>query len=161
MSLSLLADLSTIIQAVFVAISLGFIWYQLRQANKLARAANVQALTEQAAAFNSLLYQDEKLAKLWYSSGENLEKTGNTADRQRYREMLVQWLIFHQNIYYQWQQGLLDKDIYIGWDVDLKFTVHRHNLAIVTKDIKSSFPGSFGAYIFKLQKEQYTSGLEY
>src|SRR6185436_10381081 len=99
---------STIAQGVVVMLSLAFIIFQLRQSAQLARAANVQALTEQAAAFNAILYQDEKLCALWYSFGKDLEaRPERDIDRLRYREMLVQWLIMHQNIYYQSRRKLL------------------------------------------------------
>src|SRR5262245_18883992 len=97
MTLEQLANVSTIVQGFVVVVSIGFILYQLRQTTLLAKAANVQSLTEQAAAFNSLLFQNSDLAKLWYSYGTDIEK----ADREKrlqYREMLTQWLIFHQNI---------------------------------------------------------------
>ena len=106
-----LANISQIAQAAFVVVSFGFIWYELRQSKKLAKAANTQSLAEHAASFNSLLIQNEKLAELWYSYGDKLDGASQ-CDRLRYREMLVQWLIFHENIYYQHRIGLLDQEIY-------------------------------------------------
>jgi len=161
MKLSDWADVSTVIQAIFVAISLIFILFQLRQGNKLARAANAQALAEQAAAFNALLYQDEKLAQLWYSGGKNLEDLDKMVDKHRYRELIGQWLIFHENIYYQWRQGLLDKDIYDGWHNDLRFTVHRHNLSLITSNIEKYFPNKFGILITQLQSAKYLDEFRY
>ena len=88
------ANVSTIIQGFVVTASVGFILYQLWQTTRLTRAANVQSLTEQAAAFNSLLFEHPELATLWYSYGKNIEGA-DRADFLRYREMLVQWLIMH------------------------------------------------------------------
>jgi len=62
MSLTDLANISTIAQAILVIVSLGFIWFQLRQSVGLAKAANSQALVEHAAAFNALLIQNSELA---------------------------------------------------------------------------------------------------
>ncbi|MBZ8183311.1 hypothetical protein [Oscillatoria salina] len=107
MSLQDLANISQIAQAVLVVVSLGFIWYQLREGVRLAKSENARSLAEQAGAFNSLLIQNADLAELWYSYGRKLEQDGEI-DRLRYREMLVQWLIFHEYIYYQWKQKLLD-----------------------------------------------------
>jgi hypothetical protein len=147
MTLNDWADVSAIVQAVIVILSLGFIWYQLQQNTKLAKAANIQALTEQAAAFNALLYENEELCELWYSYGKNLD---TKLKRQRYREMMVQWLIFHQNIYYQRRQGLLEVEIYQGWLDDLKGTIKDHDLEVVSANLQGLFPGAFGQHLAEL-----------
>jgi hypothetical protein len=150
--LSDLTNYSQIVQAVVVVISLIFVVYELRQNRELAKAANTQALTEHAASFNSMLIQDGKLAELWYSFGRELD--GATAsDRLRYREMLVQWLIFHENIYRQHKNGLLDEETYNSWLWDLKHTVKNHNLGAVTPSLQEVFPGSFGQHLLELKSE--------
>jgi hypothetical protein len=142
------ANISVIVQAFLIVISLGLIWYQLRESSKLAKAANVQSLTEQAAAFNALLYENEELSKLWYSYGRGLD---TNIKKQRYKEMMVQWLIFHQNIYYQRKNRLLDTEIYQPWLEDLKFTVKYHNLGLVATNLLELFPGPFGQHLAKIE----------
>ncbi len=106
-----LANISQIAQAVLVVVSLGFIRYQLREGARLARSENARSLAEQAGAFNSLLIQNANLAELWYSDARKVEQDGEIA-RLRYGEVLVQWLIFYEYIYYQWKQKLLDDEMY-------------------------------------------------
>ena len=154
MTLNELASWSTIIQTVFVVISLIFIWRQLKQSTELAKAANVQALVEHASSFNSMLIQDEEISRLWYSYGNNLKKA---ADIQRYRELIVQWLIFHENVYYQYSKGLLDRHLYQAWREELKYVVHTQKLAYVTDDLELFFPSGFGKHILELQKEKFIS----
>ncbi|HEX8457677.1 MAG TPA: hypothetical protein VF656_10305 [Pyrinomonadaceae bacterium] len=148
MSLTDLANISTIAQAILVIISLFFIWYQLRQSTELVKAANSQALVEHAASFNALLIENGDLADLWYGFGQSFP---DETSAKRYRELLVQWLIFHENIYYQRRRGLLDSEIYNSWLEDLKFTVNHHNVEIVTKDIRKFFPGKFGDHMIELK----------
>ncbi len=148
MTLADLANISTIAQAILVIVSLGFIWHQLRQSTKLAKAANSQALVEHAASFNAMLIQSSELAKLWYLFGQNISDAISVV---RYRELLVQWLIFHENIYYQWRKGLLDSETYNSWLEDLKHTVSNHNLELVSKDVRKIFPGKFGNHILELK----------
>ena len=150
MSLTDLASVSTIAQAVLVIISLGFILYQLRQGTKLAKAANSQAIAEQALSFNSLLIEHSDVAGLWYSYGKGFPSTDKT-NEYRYRELLVQWLILHENIYYQWKKGLLDTEIYTSWLEDLKYTVKEHNLKVISDDVRQFFPGKFGDHIVELR----------
>jgi hypothetical protein len=150
MSLEQLAYLSTIVQAVLVVISLLFIYFQLRQNTELARAANAQSLVEHAGSFNSMLIQNKDLATLWYSHGKDFK---NPIDEQRYRELIVQWLIFHENIYYQHKKKLLDDVIYNSWRTDLKYTVQHHNLSALGQDWDTFFPGEFGHHLAQLRKE--------
>ncbi len=64
MTLQDLANISQIAQAALVVVSLGFIWYQLREGVRLAKSENARSLAEQAGAFNSLLIQNADLAEL-------------------------------------------------------------------------------------------------
>ena len=157
MTLNELASWSTIIQTIFVVISLLFIWRQLRQSTELAKAANVQALVEQAGSFNSMLIQDKEIAQLWYSHGKNFK---TVSDAQRYRELMVQWLIFHENVYYQHNNGLLDDRLYQSWREELKYFVHVQNLGVVTSDFELFFPSGFGKHIMELQQEEFNSNFE-
>ena len=73
MSLQDLANFSQIVQAILVVVSLGFIWYQLREGVRLAKSENARSLAEQAESFNSIIVQNADLAELWYSYGQRLE----------------------------------------------------------------------------------------
>ncbi len=150
MSLEQLASISTIVQAALVVISLLFIYFQLRQNAELAKAANTQALVEHAGAFNSMLIQNKDLATLWYSYGKEFK---SVVDAQRYRELIAQWLIFHEHIYYQHKKKLLDDMIYNSWHYDLKYTVQHHNLGALGQDIDTLFPGEFGHHLAQVSKE--------
>ena len=147
MTLNDWAAVSTIAQAILVVISLGFIWYQLRESTKLAKAENVRALVEQAAAFHAPLYQDGQLGELWYTFGR---KFRDDTEKLKYHEMIVQWLLFHENIYYQHSQGLLAEEIYQSWLVDLKATMGEHNTDLI--DIKGLFPGQYGLHLLELKE---------
>ena len=149
--LEILASWSTIAQAAFVVVSLLFIWRQLKQATHLARAANANALTNQAAEFNSLLFQNGELAELWYSYGRSPGELSRT-DRLRYREMMTQWLIFHENIHHQWQAGLLDEEVYRPWKNDLSRTLANHNLERFIGDPDTLFSRKFSAHMKKLRR---------
>lgn len=150
--LELGAAASTIVQAVLVIVSLYLVVKQLRQNTSLTKAANAQSLVEHAAMLNTLLMQDAELAALWYSGGKIQPDDPDKMYRERYREMLVQWLIFHENIFYQNQAGLLDPVVYKSWKRDLEFTVKDHDLSVVADDLRSFFPGGFGERLMALMK---------
>lgn len=87
MALQDFANISQIAQVVLVVISLGFIWYQLREGVRLAKPENARSLAEQAGAFNLLLIQNADLAELWYSYGRRLEQDGEIALRRHLSQL--------------------------------------------------------------------------
>lgn len=152
-SLQNIVDISQIAQTALVVISLFFVWYQLREGVRFARAENARSLVEHSSSFNSLLIQDSELTTLWYTHGKEIDQASPT-NRARYREMLVQWLIFHENIYYQNKKNLLDEEVYDAWLADLSFTVENHDLAIISDEIEDFFPGDFGKHLKELSAKQ-------
>ena len=143
-----LADISTIVQSILVVTSLVFIWFQLRQSTELTKAANAQALVEHFTNFNALLMENPEVASLWYAKGKRLHKE---EDFQRYRELLVLWLIIHENVYYQYSKRLLDQQIYQSWHIDLRDTVREHNLNLLGVDVAQLFPGKYGQHLLSLK----------
>ena len=65
MSLSDLASIAIIVQGMLFVISIGLVWYQLRENTRMIRAANTQKLVELSTPFNLQLAQDRGLTELW------------------------------------------------------------------------------------------------
>lgn len=151
MTLEQWAYLSTIGQFVLILASVIVISFQLRLGSKLAKAANGQSLAAQACSFNALLIQDADVARIWYSHGRGLDDPTfeGLAATERYRELLVQWLILHEHVFYE--KKLLDRDLYDSWDADLKETVNKHALNLVADPISSIFQGEFGKHLLELK----------
>lgn len=117
--LQTLANASTIVQGVFFIVSVFFIWYQIREHNRLTRAANTQSLVALSSPFLLQLSQDRKLAELWVDGTNNLGQMDGV-ERFRYQQLLFWWLILHENIYYQYHSGLVDESMYRGWQTELR-----------------------------------------
>lgn len=124
-----LANIAIIIQTAFFIISVFFIGYQIRERNQLARAANTKALVEVSAPFLLQLSQDRNLAELWVNGAKNYA-TLDDVDRFRYTQLVAWWLIYHENAFYQYRTGLLDKAIYHAWKVDLEDFVRKSQLGL-------------------------------
>ena len=152
MDLNEIADLAAVAEFFVVVVSICLIWRQLRQGIQLRKAANAQALAEHAGQFNALLIQDPDVARIWYSYGQDLasDRFQDLAAAERYQELLVQWLILHENIYYQHRKGLLDPDLYGSWAADLEKTIEKHNIRAVAPAIDEVFTGEFGRHLVHL-----------
>ena len=149
MILSDLASIATIIEAIFVVISVFFIWREVRETGKLTRAANNQSLVELSSPFNMQLIQDRKMAELWISGSKNYDQM-DEVDMYRYLSLLTWWLIHHENIYYQNSKGLLDENIYKGWAIDLEEFVKEQKLWLYWDERKSHYQPEFSNHVSQL-----------
>jgi hypothetical protein len=113
--IALLADYATIASGIALTLSVLFVGYELRVNAKLARASNAQSLVEISTSFITQIMQDRETARFW-TMGHADYCDLDEIDRFRYRTLLTWWLIFHENIHFQYPKGLLDKDIYLPWD---------------------------------------------
>lgn len=150
-NLSDLANYSTVIQGIAVLASLVIIIFQLRQQNQIIKASNVQAFTDTSISFNSLLINDKSLLKLWYSYGKELT---DETDILRYRELLTQWLIIHENIFYQYRKKLIAEETYKSWKYDLHLTTGKHNMQLLSDVPDKMFPGEYGKELAEMAKKK-------
>ena len=151
MTLSNIASIATIVEALFVMISVYFIWRELRENVKLTRAMNNQALVEISSPFNMQLIQDRNMAELWVF-GTKKYPDMDDVDQYRYKS-LIWWLILHENIYYQNVGGLLDEGTYMAWNADLDAFVRTKKLWLYWEDMKSSFRTDFARHVSRIAEK--------
>ncbi len=83
MTLSDLASVAIIIQGFLFIVSIGLVWYQLRENTKLVRTANTQKLVELSTPFNLQLAQDRSLTELWRQATQGFDEL-DEIDKDRY-----------------------------------------------------------------------------
>jgi hypothetical protein len=145
--------ISTVAQFFVVAVSLGFIWYQLRQQTKLARVANTQALVALVSPFNLEMAQNEEMAKLWIIGPEEWEALSKE-EQQQYESMLRWWFIFYENIFFQVEQKLLDKSIFAAWQTDLDVFVEEQLVEKHWSGLSKKYHKQFADYLDARVKEK-------
>jgi hypothetical protein len=148
--LQALTNIVSLIQGIFVIISVFFIWYQIREHNRLTRAAMTQSLVELSSPFLIQLSQDQKLAELWVNGTKNYE-TMDEVEQFRYQQLLFWWLILHENIYYQYHNGLVDEKMYQGWKIELQEFLRAKQIGLFwDKDMKRFFRTEFRQAVEKM-----------
>ncbi len=157
MRLSDLANIASILQGIFVIVSICYLWYQLRENTRLARAANTQALVALSSPFYLQLVQDQELSKLW-QQGSVAWDAMNESDKFRFRDLALWWLIFHENIYYQWKKKLIDNQTYNTWARDFEKLLAAPSLKHFWEDLLSttSFEASFNDHLHQLMRKYET-----
>ncbi|MDQ6661955.1 MAG: hypothetical protein M3Z24_13460 [Chloroflexota bacterium] len=146
MSLSDLASMAIIVQGMFFVISIGLLWYQLRENTKLVRATNTQKLVELSTPFNLQLAQDRGLTELWQQATLRFDEL-DEIDRSRYLNLLTWWLMLHENIYHQWRNKLIDEDTYSSWTRDLEYYARTQQLGNHWTRLKDYFEASFAEHV--------------
>jgi hypothetical protein len=152
MNLNDWAAIATILQAIFLPVSLFFVWYQLRQQSKFARATNVQSLVELSSPFNLQLIQDRNFAQLWVQGASRFEAM-DEVERYQFKSLLIWWLILHENIFYQHEEKLVDDTAYFPWDEDLKGFIRTMRLGNHWSSLRGTFQAGFAAHVDKLIHE--------
>lgn len=151
--------IATIVQTVVVVISLYFIWRQVQQQTRLitqqtnlARIANVQSLVGLSSPYNLELIKDRDVARFWVEGAEKFE-TYDEVDKFRHQQLLIWWLILHENVFYQKQKNLLDEDIFATWSRDLKFFIAKHRLEYHWPKLEAAFQSEFSKYVDQVINE--------
>jgi hypothetical protein len=125
---------------------------EIRENNKLNRAANSQAMVGLSSPFYMALIQDRKLAEL-YAQGADAPHDFDAVDRIRYQYLLLWWLIFYENIYYQRRQKLLDSRAFEPWRRDLVLFLRRHNVVAHWGELKHLLQAEFAEEIGRMLAE--------
>lgn len=155
--------IATIVQSAFVIVSLVFIWrqvqqqtiqaqqqtLQVKQQTDLHRMSNTQALVGLSSPFNLELIKDKQMAKFWVNGANELAGY-DEIDKYRYLSLLIWWLILHENIFYQWRNGLLDEESYSPWAYDLKRFIQKQQLGLRWGELKDYFQKDFSEYVGNL-----------
>jgi hypothetical protein len=152
-----IADVSQIMGGLALFVSVLFLFFEVRENNRLTRAANNQALVELSSPFNQALIQDRKMAELYVRGAEQYPDLDDV-DQYRYRSLLSWWLILHENIYYQWRRGLLDHRSFKPWASELKVFVKQQQLERVWGEMRNLFQDQFACHIDRLLAGDSLSG---
>ena len=153
MSLNDLASIAIIVQGLLLIVSIGLLWYQLRENTKLIRAANTQKLVELSIPFNLQLAQDRALTELWSRAAQHLDDL-DEIDRSRYFNLLTWWLMLHESIFHQWRNKLIDRETFSSWTRDLEYFADRQQLAKHWPRINGYFEASFSEHVTTLLARQ-------
>src|SRR5579883_3357384 len=130
MTLNDWVGIATIVQTIFVAVSLGFIWYQLREAVRLTRTANSQRQTERAGPWQLQLAQDEHLAELWLQ-GTKTPEALSEVQLWRYQRLFMYTLNIYAETYHHWSEKQFDDADYSSWRTGLTSSSLRTVLPII------------------------------
>jgi hypothetical protein len=156
--------IATCTQVVIVAFSGYFIFNQLRQQKlqlaqqvNLSRAANTQTLTSLITPLN-LKLTDRQIAELWVKGFDGIDKVADENERaiqrEQYHALVASNMVFYENVYSQYRAGLLDPEIYQGWDRDLADFIQKHKIARYWDEWKRLYRNDFAQRVDEIIQSQ-------
>jgi hypothetical protein len=156
--------IATCTQVVIVAFSGFLIFNQLRQQKlqlahqvNLSRAANTQTLTNLITPLN-LKLTDRQMAELWIKGFDGIDKVEDKNEqaiqREQYHALVASNMVFYENVYSQYRAGLLDYEIYQGWDRDLADFIQKHKIARYWDEWKRLYRNDFGQRVNEIIQSQ-------
>jgi len=161
------STIATYLQLIVVGISLLLILSQVRQQKlqlaqqtlqldqqvKLSRAANTQTLVNLITPLN-LKVTERGMTELWVKGDDGIDQVANAKERDLQREqywtLLASYLIFYENAYSQCLAGLLDEEVYYGWDKDLAGFIEGHKIAKHWDEWKDLYRKDFSDHVSQL-----------
>jgi len=121
----------------------------------LVRAANSQALTNTVIPMNMELARNGELMDLMFRASRDFRPaTKQEVEKDRYETVIASYLIFYENVHLQYQRGLLDGDLYLGWERGLRNFVREENLNEYWKSTRGSYRQDFADLVDKFLAEK-------
>ena len=153
MSLSIenISDIAQIIQIPILIISALLIWHELKQNIKLTKVSNVQKLSEITMPFMLQFLQDKEFCTLLYNPDKF--DSFDDVDKKRYLNILSVWLTFHENIFYQYNNDLLEGTSYKPWLHDLKKFIKEQDIKKHWGELSPIYQDSFVQHVDKIISE--------
>jgi hypothetical protein len=115
MTLQDIASIAEIAGAVAVVISLIYVGLQVRQNTAAVQSATAQAVHDNYAAWYINLSNDPSLNDLVIKGLRDYSVLDQT-EKARFIDTFMAFSSYCQNAFYQWKQGALSPQLWLGWE---------------------------------------------
>ena len=157
--MDLVVQICTILGNLALIAGVLMVLRQLRDAFHQTRASNAQRMVEIASPFLLASVSSREVAELALRSAENYDAL-DPVDQRRFRSLLIFWLIFYENVYYQRRHRFLDRHAFLPWLNDLKHFIREHNVGRHWDGLHGLFQEEFAHTVSKLVVEIQQEGAE-
>jgi hypothetical protein len=151
--LELVVSISSILGSLSLVVGVILVLREMRATTRVTRANNAQTLVGIAGPFYTSLIQDRGVADLFLRGSRDYPSL-DEIDQYRYRNLMIWWLIFHENVFYQRRLGLLDGRAFEAWSQDLGTFLREHKLSQHWGELEHLFQRAFAEKVRQLLAEQ-------
>jgi len=134
------------IAVVALLVSILFVGYQIRQNTKAIRATSHHAVTDSFNAINTLLMSDQNAARIFRLGMEGLDSL-NDDERVSYSYMLLGYMRIFETLYYQYNNGTMDKKLFDAEVKTLRWSVSKPGFREWWRENPISLSAEYRAFI--------------
>lgn len=148
-----LKDVVELVGIAAIVVSLIFVGLEIRQSATATRGATQQALVDAAREASAALASDEAAVEL---TMRFLSATdwSDLSESERFRSVLLftSMMRVYESAYYQWGEGNLAPEIWIGWDASIRGVAPMPGVALFWNDRRLYFNETFRNYFEEQMK---------
>lgn len=114
MSIEELGSAGEFLSSIAVLVSLIYLAVQIRRSTEAAQTATYQSVVSDFGALNRAVASTPELAMLFVNA---MEDYGSLSASEKARVSQLYFAVFHyfENMYYQYQKGYLESEVWEGW----------------------------------------------
>lgn len=132
--------------AVFVALSVVYLALQVKAGTRATRSQTYYLATAALAEMAALIGSNAELSRI-VRIGWNTPDDLTEDEFTQYSYVMLSFLRRYENVYFQWQSGLVDDDFWIGHRENLLWAFRRAGMQRVWKDRKNAFSVGFQKFL--------------
>ena len=132
--------------AVFVALSVVYLALQVKAGTRATRSQTYYLATAALAEMAALIGSNAELSRI-VRIGWNTPDDLTEDEFTQYSYVMLSFLRRYENVYFQWQSGLVDDDFWIGHRENLLWAYRRPGMQRVWKDRKNAFSIGFQKFL--------------
>jgi hypothetical protein len=146
MSLEDLGNIGEFVAAVGVIISLIYLAVQIRQNTRTVRSASYQSIVNTANDLGHNFTRAPGFTDLWAQGAVDPGKL-NEEQLVKLRAHLVGMFRFYENVFYQHQQGTIDRKMWPGWQHDMLIWFNRPGFRQMWQEICQRYSAEFRRFL--------------
>lgn len=132
--------------ALFVAMSVVYLALQVKGGTRATRSQTYYLTTAALAEIAAIIANSKELSRIvriGYETPESL----NEDERIQFGYIMISFLRRYENVFFQYESGLVDEDFWVGHRENLLWVYRRPGVQRLWKDRKHSFSVGFQEYL--------------
>jgi hypothetical protein len=113
-TLNELGNIGEFLSSIGVIVSLVYLAVQIRKNTETERTSTYQSVVSDFGSLNRTMASDAKLSYLYVQAMENFAEL-DADEKARISQLFFATFHYFENMYYQYQKGYLEEDVWQGW----------------------------------------------
>ncbi len=154
MTLNELGNIGEFISSIGVIVSLVYLAAQIRKSTETERTSTYQSVVSDFGSLNRTMASNAELSYLYVRALENFAEL-DVAEKARISQLFFATFHYFENMYYQYQKGYLEEDVWRGWKRLMLTYYARPGFQTWWSIRRDVFSNSFGEFLEASKPDRY------